>query len=683
MATFGNPDVKQTVKDYRFKELPMLSAMTDDSLEEDLRTVEDIVAQHKAIWPACKSALLLAVCARDLRATRTLVTKFGHDINEVDDVNGWTAALTACGRGDVELLTELRNLGADLGRPAHDGGTCAHAAAQEGHLRALRLLHEAGCDLETVDANGTTPAFGACQEGHLECLRLLKEAGADLGRATDAGATAANIAAQRGHVTCLHLLLLAGCDMGAALPDGSTPARQAAQNGHVKALELLITSGADLNKPRSTDGTTPAFAAAANGHFECLQKLANANADLGRTDKDGAQPAFLAAQNGHLKCLRVFACSNVLVRMLAQPNSDANRLTPAHGACKNGHLECLQLFKEIGCLRDVAASTREKAVFSLAHAAASGGSEKCLKYLYESGCDLGLKMEPDGTTALDLSIHFGHSAASGFLTAHATAGSLRDNIAHHLKKGNAEKAFELLSSPACAAMRKKDKKGRRPPFAAVFDKFDSQVAKFQQEQAAKNADSFLAELEAEDEAKKPKSKKKKNQLAGSGSGEGAGAAAQVAEFGAEAKVGAMTSTLCEADAKVVDTLSGLDKDWLAMAPGRLKALLVAAGVTDVSEKRLKGIKAQHTADEKAIAIDKKERYWLYEQAVDPENCCLTCKKGEKQCPGKKLITCMACNIAKYCSEDCQKRGWKAHKLDCSTTTSQRMSAKKVVGSKGK
>lgn len=50
-----------------------------------------------------------------------------------------------------------------------------------------------------------------------------------------------------------------------------------------------------------------------------------------------------------------------------------------------------------------------------------------------------------------------------------------------------------------------------------------------------------------------------------------------------------------------------------------------------------------------------------ERLGDPLEPCQTCKKCAL---GAKLKRCSKCQSAKYCSIDCQRKGWKAHKKVC-------------------
>jgi hypothetical protein len=43
--------------------------------------------------------------------------------------------------------------------------------------------------------------------------------------------------------------------------------------------------------------------------------------------------------------------------------------------------------------------------------------------------------------------------------------------------------------------------------------------------------------------------------------------------------------------------------------------------------------------------------------------CFTCKTNEGRAGGK-LLTCMGCGKAVYCSRKCQKLDWKEHKVNC-------------------
>jgi len=84
-------------------------------------------------------------------------------------------AADAAGRGDVQRLQELSDLGVSLSDGDNDGRTPAHHAAFGGHVECLRVLHnEFKVSLSAGDNDGWTPAHAAAQGGHVECLRVLQ-----------------------------------------------------------------------------------------------------------------------------------------------------------------------------------------------------------------------------------------------------------------------------------------------------------------------------------------------------------------------------------------------------------------------------------------------------------------------------------------------------------------------------
>jgi ankyrin repeat protein len=100
---------------------------------------------------------------------RSLVTKFGHDVNVADVTAGLTAAFAAAQNGHATCLLELAALGADLDKPKHDGSRPAHVVVQKNHHACVAILAAVdnsklqrpsgrkGADLDLADRGGFVP----------------------------------------------------------------------------------------------------------------------------------------------------------------------------------------------------------------------------------------------------------------------------------------------------------------------------------------------------------------------------------------------------------------------------------------------------------------------------------------------------------------------------------------------
>lgn len=125
------------------------------------------------------SVLHLAVENDDFEATRILLDA-GSDANSCDLYHS-SALVTACGRGNIKIITLLIERGADVkaegtkeGYP--DEANALHAACASGHYDVCRMLLQLGADPEQNVGNTGTPLKIAASKGHLNIVRLLLEA---------------------------------------------------------------------------------------------------------------------------------------------------------------------------------------------------------------------------------------------------------------------------------------------------------------------------------------------------------------------------------------------------------------------------------------------------------------------------------------------------------------------------
>ena len=106
------------------------------------------------------------------------------------------------------------------------------------------------------------------------------------------------------------------------------------------------------------------------------------------------------------------------------------------------------------------------------------------------------------------------------------------------------------------------------------------------------------------------------------------------------------------DLQLIPTLDGLDGQWSGMSPARIRTLLREHGFI-VSEKRAKALKAEvlrsHVEAETGSAGPR-----LSGTSRD------TCGS----CGAAASFHCSRCTRVKYCSKECQRAHWKAHKPSC-------------------
>ena len=161
-----------------------------------------------AIWDAAKDG-------KDARLSTLLASVPPGPWGDVADEVGSSAlaAAAACGhpRCVALLLKSTPPPSIDLGN--RFGSTPVHRAAEGGSAEVLRMLLQARGSPHAPDSQGQTPLCYAAEEGRTDCVRLLLEEGASPS-AKYRGATPYQWALNGGHMQCAALLqgLAAGGD---------------------------------------------------------------------------------------------------------------------------------------------------------------------------------------------------------------------------------------------------------------------------------------------------------------------------------------------------------------------------------------------------------------------------------------------------------------------------------------
>lgn len=155
---------------------------------------------------------------------------------------------------DPEVLSKLgRAMGGALELPTGEGALAegeeeeyeeeeatVHSAASAGDVELLKQLLEQGANVDEVDEEGRTALHFACGYGELDCARVLLDKSAKLDSVDNNKNTALHYAAGYGQAESVKLLLEAGADRTAKNMDGKTALEVAQLNDQadvVKALE--------------------------------------------------------------------------------------------------------------------------------------------------------------------------------------------------------------------------------------------------------------------------------------------------------------------------------------------------------------------------------------------------------------------------------------------------------------
>jgi hypothetical protein len=134
-------------------------------------------------------------------------------------------------------------------------------AAAEGNLALVSELIERGANLGPFMKHAITPLMVACNNGHLDVVRYLIARGANVNHRTDDDRTTALMfASAKGYLEIVRVLIASGADVNAQQAVDKnpydpgleyrayfTPLIFASGNGHIDVVKLLCESGADPN----------------------------------------------------------------------------------------------------------------------------------------------------------------------------------------------------------------------------------------------------------------------------------------------------------------------------------------------------------------------------------------------------------------------------------------------------
>ncbi|GAX77737.1 hypothetical protein CEUSTIGMA_g5180.t1 [Chlamydomonas eustigma] len=157
--------------------------------------------------------------------------------------------IAAAKGGNLNVVKDLLDKGADKEAMDENEGTALHYAAEEGYKDVVALLIEKGANKEAKDKKYRCTALHyAAMKGHKDVVALLIEKGANKEANNDQeyGCMAPHYAAYSGHKDVVDALLIEkGSNKAAKSNNGGTALHYAAVRGHKDVVALLIDKGAD------------------------------------------------------------------------------------------------------------------------------------------------------------------------------------------------------------------------------------------------------------------------------------------------------------------------------------------------------------------------------------------------------------------------------------------------------
>jgi len=106
--------------------------------------------------------------------------------------------LGSCQKSDTPEASWVKAKGGnvnDVNATINDNGeTLVHLAVWEGRMDLLTWLKERGADVNVRNKHGQTPIYGAAEYGYVEILKWLKEQGAEVNAKSNDGKTPLSVA---------------------------------------------------------------------------------------------------------------------------------------------------------------------------------------------------------------------------------------------------------------------------------------------------------------------------------------------------------------------------------------------------------------------------------------------------------------------------------------------------------
>jgi hypothetical protein len=187
------------------------------------------------------------------------------------------ALMGAAQKGDLKLVQDLLEKGAEVNAGDEHGRTALMAASEEGRLDVVKLLQEQGADVNARDETGVTAVMKACANGHLGVVKELLKGGTNVNTKDYEGATPLMWASQYGHAEVVRLLLEKGAGVNVKDYDGVTALKAASARHHCAVADLLLKSGAIITGPISESPTLVKMLAQPmktfKGHKDIIHKL--------------------------------------------------------------------------------------------------------------------------------------------------------------------------------------------------------------------------------------------------------------------------------------------------------------------------------------------------------------------------------------------------------------------------
>jgi len=208
----------------------------------------------------------------------------------------YTQLQLAASRGEIELIKEILNKGADINEKNKHGKTALMLAAGNGRVEATQLLLKRNAAIDTQEIDGMTALMMAASDGKTETVKLLVDSGANVNITNNYGATAMTNAAFFNHAESVKAILSSKQKVNVDTNENALLI--AAGLGLADIIQLLVDYGVDVNA-RGKNGRTPLMAAVEFNHVNAAKVLLKNKANSKAQDSEGESIMSIAKDKGN------------------------------------------------------------------------------------------------------------------------------------------------------------------------------------------------------------------------------------------------------------------------------------------------------------------------------------------------------------------------------------------------
>ena len=220
--------------------------------------------------------------------------------------NAYTQLQLAASRGEIELIKEIIDEGADINETNKHGKTALMLAAGNGRLEAVHLLLKLNAAIDAQEVDGMTALMMAASDGKSDAVKALIDNGANVNVTNNYGATAITNAAFFNHLESVKAILSSKQKVNSDTSENALLIT--AGLGLADISQALLDYGVDVNA-RGKKGRTPLMAAVEFNHVNSVKVLLENKADPNAKDSEGESIISIAKDKGNSEILALLKIS--------------------------------------------------------------------------------------------------------------------------------------------------------------------------------------------------------------------------------------------------------------------------------------------------------------------------------------------------------------------------------------